>query len=213
MKHRNSIRLALSAAALLGAAATGSAAGPFSLNFDGPGSTAEAFAPSFLTIGYGQYVQQLDGNGDGIPGSEHWELDPSSGSVPVIDPSTIGYGSAPSPSKALDAISQTVLFLFDSPFDVTHFSTVLDNSTFGSLGTQNIDFFDASDALLFSLPTDQSTPGFTASYDGLLTGVSKVVLPGSAFYDNVNVVPEPGSLASLAGGVALLLGWHRRRRA
>jgi hypothetical protein len=136
--------LALGAVALLGAAATGQAAGPFSLNFDGPGSTAEAFAPIFLTIGYGQYVPTLDGFGDPILGTEHWELDPSGGSVPVINPSIVGWGLAPSPSKALDARDGAVVLIFDVPYSFTSFTVTLDNSTFGDLDPAEtaIKFYD-----------------------------------------------------------------------
>lgn len=196
-------------------AATAHAVAPFALNFDTlpSGTQANLFAPIGLDIQFGVYGPSLDGFGDPIPGTDHWIIDTTAPTVLVEDPSSYVYGSAPSPTNALNAKEQTVLFLFDTPFDVTHFATVLDNSTLGALGPQNIEFYDASDTLLYSLPTNQSIPGFTVSYDGLITGVSKVVLPGSAFYDNVSVVPEPSAAASLLGGLGLLLGWHRRRRA
>ena len=212
-------KLLLTATVALAATAlslgTAHAVGPFTLDFDSmpSGTQANLFAPIGLDIQFGVYGPSLDSFGDPIPGTDHWIIDTTAPTVLVEDPSTYLYGSAPSPTNALNAKEQTVLFLFDSPFDVTHFSTVLDNSTLGALGPHNIEFYDASDTLLYSLPTDQGIPGFTASYDGLIPGVSKVVLPGSAFYDNVSVVPEPGSLASLIGGAALLLSWRRRRLA
>jgi hypothetical protein len=211
-------KLLLTATVALAAAAvstgTAQALGPFTLNFDSlpTGTQANLFAPIGLDIEFGVYGPSLDGFGDPILGTDHWSIDGSAPSVLAESPLSYSRGTAPSPANALNALDQTVLFLFDAPIDVTHFSTVLDNSTFGNLGTQNIDFYDASDTLLFSLPTNQSTPGFNADYDGLISGVSKVVLPGNAFYDNVNVVPEPSAAVSLLGGFGLLLGWHRRRR-
>jgi hypothetical protein len=209
MQTRKQLGLALSAAALLGAAATSQAA-PFILNFDGPGSIADDFAPGFLTIGYGQFVPTLDGFGDPIPGSEHWEIDPLAGDVPVLDPSTVGYGSAPSPLKALDARDGPVLLVFDTPFAFDSFTATLDNSTFGNLSGTDVQFFDASNALLFSAPVNQSTPGFTVNV-GAIGPVKTVLLPPTAFYDNIAAVPEPTTAAALIGGFGMLLGLRRRR--
>ena len=206
-------KLLLTATALAAATVTAQAVGTFSLNFDSlpSGTQANLFAPIGLDIQFGVHVPSLDGFGDPIPGTEHWMIDGTAPAVLAEDPTTLTYGFAPSPGNALNALDQTVLFLFDAPLDVTHFSTVLDNSTYGTPGTQNIEFYDSADTLLYSLPTNQGVAGFNASYDGLIVGVSKVVLPGSAFYDNVNVVPEPGAAVSLLGGAAMLLGLRRRR--
>ncbi len=211
MQTRKQLGLALSAAALLGAVATSQAAGAFNLNFDGPGSIADDFAPIFLTIGYGQFVPTLDSFGDPIPGSDHWEIDPTGGDVPVLDPSTVGYGTAPSPGKALDARSGPVLLVFDTPFAFDSFTATLDNSTFGNLSGTDVQFFDASNALLFSAPVNQSTPGFTVSV-GAIGAVKTVLLPPTAFYDNIAAVPEPTTAAALLGGTAMLVGLRRRRR-
>ncbi len=210
MKTRKHLGLALSAAALLGAAATGQAAGPFNLNFDGIGSVAEDFAPTFLTIGYGQYVPTLDGFGDPIPGSDHWELDLGGGSVPVIDPSTVSYGNAPSPSKALDARGGTVVLVFDNPYSFDSFTATLDNSTFGDLGDRPVEFYDAAFGLLYSAPADQTVPGLIVNV-GALSNVKTIVLPSTAFYDNIAVVPEPGSAVTFLGAAGMLLGFRRRR--
>jgi hypothetical protein len=208
-KHSTFAGLALWAVALFGAAAPGRAAGPFSLNFDGPGSTAADFAPGFLTIGYGQFVDVVDAFGDPT-GEFRWELDLSSGPVPVIDPSTVSYGTAPSPSKALDARDGSVLLVFDEPFSFSSFSATLDNSTFGSFSDTDIKFYDANDDLIFSAPSNQTVPGFVVNA-GPLSDVKTILLPATAFYDNVTVVPEPGSAVCVIGGIAALLGLHRRR--
>lgn len=181
----------------------------FSLTFDGPGSTAAAFAPAGLTIGYGQYVPTLDGFGDPIPGSDHWELDSTAGPVPVINPSIVNWGTAPSPSKALDVRDGAVLAVFNTPFSLAYFSTALDTSTFGNLGNSPIQFFDADNNLLSSINVDQTVPGFVGS--GTNLGLVKtILLPPTAFYDNLTAVPEPGTL--FFGLVAMAAAGGRRIR-
>jgi len=209
MKTNKKLGLALFAAALLGAAATGQAAGPFNLNFDGTGSVASDFAPIFLTIGYGQFVPTLDGNGDSISGSEHWELDLNAAPVPVINPSTVGWGVAPSPSKALDVRDGAVLLVFDQPYAFESFSATLDNSTLGDLVNTAVKFYGASNNELFSADVNQSTPGATVNV-GYIGEVKTIMLPSTAFYDNVQVVPEPATFVSLMAGAGLLA--MRRRR-
>jgi hypothetical protein len=210
MKSIQSLGLALSAAALLGAAATAQASlSAVSLNFDGAGSTASAFTPAGLTIGYGQFVPDLDGFGDPIPGSDHWELDLGAGAVPVINPFTVGWGVAPSPSQALDVRGGPVLMVFDTPFDMGHFSATLDNSTLGDLFGTEVNFYDEFDVLLASIGVNQSTPGFIISADNVGL-VKTILLPSTAFYDNITAVPEPGT--ALVGAALGLVAVFRRRR-
>lgn len=214
MHYRKLLGLALSAVALLGAAATGRATSQagFTLNFDGPGSVAVSFTPSFVSIGYGKYEPLLDIDGDPIPGSEVWSIDVSGGSVPVLDPSTVGWGPAPSPGKALDARDGPVVLVFNTPFALGGFVAVLDNSTFGDLDPNStaIQFYDENNVLLFSAPADQSVAGFTVNV-GAVGDVKTIVLPATAFYDNLTVVPEPGSAITLTMGAGMLLSLRRRR--
>jgi hypothetical protein len=206
-----SVRAALAAAALLGFTAGARAVESFHLNFDGPGSTADDFAPAGLSIGYGQFVPFLDGDGDAIAGSEHWQIDPTWGAVPVIDPSLVGWGAAPSGSKALDARDGPVLFVFDVPFNLTYFSAVLDQSSLGEFSGADVLFFDVNNVLLGSIGGNQSTPGFL--FEGVNLGMVKtMLLPPTAFYDNIAAVPEASTLwwaASL--GAAMLLRRPRAR--
>lgn len=202
--------LALAGAALLGAASVAQAQ-PFFLNFDGPGSTANDFAPINLTIGYGEVVLSVDEFGDEIPGSEHWQLI-AGDFVPVNNPADVGYGAAPSGLKALDARSGAVLFVFEDPWDISGFSFSLDNSTFGDLFDTKIEFYDANNTLLYSQSFDQTVPGLQVNISGqTLAGVKTIVLPGNAYYDNIQAVPEPSTWALLAGGAAFLLYRLRRR--
>lgn len=201
-------------AALAVSAATAHAVQPFTLTFDArpSGSAANLFAPIGLDIRFGVFAPRPDGDGIDIPGSEYWQTD--TGTVLAENPATYNYGAAPSPTNALNAKDQAVLLLFDTPFYVTQFYAVLDNSTQGNLGPQTVAFYDAADTLLYSTSIDETVPGFTINTSGTpISGVSKIVLPNNAFYDNITVVPEPGAFASLTGGAGLLLALRRRRLA
>jgi len=184
------------AALLLGST---SARADFTIDFDGvtSGSAANSAAPAGVQFFHGMFTPNLDPNGDPIPGSERWRIDPMAPTVTADNPLTFNSGFAPSGPNALNAVFQPVLMLFDVPFNLQSFSLVLDNDTFGS-STLAILFFGADDVLLRSLAIDQTQPGFIAS-TGALAGVSKIVLPGGAFYDSFNVtgapVPEPSTYA------------------
>ena len=184
---------------------------PVFVNFDDlvSGSPVNAFAPGGSSAHFGMYVPLLDVNGDPIAGSEHWEPDLTAPPVLAENPAAFGYGSAPSPTNALNALDGTVLISFDAPLDFGAFSFVLDNSAFGTAFPVSVEFFDATDALLASYSIDQTVPGL-AFTSGALNGVSKVVLPGGAFYDNFAVVPEPSAFLSVLGGMGILLGFRRR---
>lgn len=210
--NNKSLLLALTSAALLGAASVSQA---FTLNFDGPGSTADDFAPVNVTLGYGERVLATDEFGDEIAGSEHWQfLSGSDRIAPVTDPSTVGYGLAPSGSKALDARDGTILLVFTDVWDISAFSATLDNSTFGNAFDTPIEFYSENNTLLYSLSVDQSIPGLTVGFGGLsLQGVKTIVLPSTAFYDDVQVVPEPSTWVMFGCGVAFLLYRLRRRLA
>ena len=154
----------------------------------------------------------LDAFGDPIPGTEHWELDLSAGDVPVLDPSSVGFGAAPSPSKALDVRGGPVLLVFDTAYAFESFSATLDNSPFGDLDPSNtaIKFYGASNNLLFSAAANQTVPGEILNV-GAVGAVKSVLLPSTAFYDNIVVVPEPSAAVFALGGLAMLVGLRRRR--
>jgi len=210
--------LSFAAATLLGVAA--SHAAPILLDFDTlggsaatAGTTAQAFAPIGLTITFGVWdYSEFDEWGDPVAGSEAWLVD-NSYTVTVEDPSVSGWGAAPSGSLALDARDQPVLLNFDAPIDLYSFSVTLDNSSYGNLMAQSILFYDAANQLVGSIAIDQAVPGFVAQSSGLIANVSKIVLPSSALYDNVTIVPEPQTWTLLAlAGAALGLAAYRRRR-
>ena len=159
------------------------------------------------------YLPALDGFGDPIPGSEAYRPDPSPvDDARVNDPSTRGYGTAPSPLNALDALDQGVLITFDTPTDLASFAATLDVSVLGFPGTFDIVFQDTAGGVLHLLPTAQSVPGFLAALSGPLLDVASIYLPSGAYYDNLTIasVPEPGLAWLLGISAAGLLSWRRR---
>ena len=88
---------------------------------------------------------------------------------------------------------------------------MLDNSTIGDLdpNSTGIRFYDETNALIFTAPVDQSIPGFAVNI-GAVGNVKTILLPSTAFYDNITVVPEPGAAISLITGLGVLLSLRRR---
>jgi len=163
------------------------------------------------------YIETVDANGDPLS-LPSFRPDLTAPAIAVGAPSARGYGSAIL-GNALDAVDQAVLFSFSAPQDISAFAVTLDNSTLGTPFGTNVEFYSSLDALLYSIPLDQTVSGFSVNQTALsIAGVSKVVLPSGAFYDNASLsvtasaVPEP-SRTLLLGlfGVASVL--RRRRRA
>ncbi|WP_397381639.1 PEP-CTERM sorting domain-containing protein [Prosthecobacter sp.] len=161
------------------------------------------------------YIETVDANGDPLS-LPSFRPDLTAPAIAVGDPSARGYG-APISGNALDAVDQAVLFSFSAPQDISAFALTLDNSTLGTPFGTNVEFYDSLDALLYSILVDQTVSGFSVNQALSLMGVSKVVLPSGAFYDNASLtvaasaVPEPSRvlLMGLFAGVAVF----RRRRA
>jgi len=176
-----------------------------------PSATGDPLVGSF-SAAY-TYIETLDDNGDPLP-VPSYRVDTSAPALAFGDPSARGYGAAIS-GNALDAVDQAVLFSFTTPQDISSFAVTLDNSTLGTPFGTNVEFYDSRDVLLYSILVDQTASGFSVNQALSLTGVSKVVLPSGAFYDNasltVSAVPEPSRalLMGLFAGVAVF----RRRRA
>src|SRR5262245_50292382 len=143
MRIAASVRSSLAAFFALGIAAGAQA---ITLDFDGvaSGSTANsAAAGAGLRFDLGAFLPKLDAFGDPIPGSDAYRVDPTAvDDVRVVNPNTRGYGNAPTPVNALDAIDQGVLITFDAPVDLTAFSVTLDLSSFGFPGNFDIVFQD-----------------------------------------------------------------------
>lgn len=215
---KSSLKLA---ALLLSVAAAGLArADTFNLDFDtATGATdASAFAPSIFSFHNATFAPDLDGFGDPVVGSDHWQIDTASDTsspVQVDSTSANGWGAAPSGSFALDGRPQSILIQFDQTYNLDAFSVALDNSTFGNLGTVTIDFLSGS-SIIGHINLDQTqNPGQMPGISGL-TNVTGFVLPSGAFYDNLSVsvtaVPEPSTWALIFGAVGLGFAVVRRRR-
>ena len=216
---------ALLAAAVAAAAGSALAGGPppntFSLafNFDSlpSGSLASLFSTSQVSFHNAKFTPTLDGFGDPIVGTDHWQIDTASDTAfPLLvqNPNLFGRGNAPSPANALNGLDQEILVQFDHPYLLTSFSVTLDNDTFG-LSTAQISFVTGTSTVL-SVGADQTVAGFVVNQGPLATPISGIVLPGGAFYDNIAVaatVPEPSTWSALAGVAALGLAALRRRRA
>ncbi len=160
------------------------------------------------------YIETVDSNGDPLP-APSYRPDTTAPAITVGDPSARGYG-APISGNALDAVDQSVLFSFSTPQDISAFAVTLDNSTLGTPFGTAIEFYNALDSLLYSIDVNQTSSGFSVNQSSLaLSGVSKVVLPAGAFYDNlslttVTAAPEPSRVLLLGLGACGAV--FRRRR-
>ncbi len=206
MKILNSLLLLLAFTA-----GTGHAASLLNFNSGAANSiTGDPLGVS-LMVDYA-YLETEDEFGDPLP-VPRWVADATAPSpVLLSNPATQGYGAAID-GLALDGVLSPVLLSFGSGLDISAFSLTLDNSTLGTLFGTSIEFYNALDALIWSIPVDQTVAGFSVNESLALLGVSKIVMPSGAFYDNVSITatPEPSRIILL--GVGALCAFGRRRRA
>jgi hypothetical protein len=206
MKH---ILLGIAAAHL--GVATLPAATLFTFNADPLTATTGTPLPTTVAIDYAEWVTE-DGNGDPLP-VPYFGVDLSAGPVMASNPLDSGYGD-PIDGNALDGILSPVMFTFGQPLNIKGFMAILDDSPFGTpngFGAA-IEFYDSMDALIASISVNQEMPLFNATEPGAIFGVSKIVLPSGAFYDNVGftAIPEPSSMVAV--GCILSSGLLLRNR-
>jgi hypothetical protein len=189
------------------------------INFDSvaAGSAANSAAPAGIQFNQAHFVNDTDAYGDEIPNTEKWQIDTlnnASFPVTVDNPASSGYGAAISGNNALNALWQPVLMHFDTAINLTGFSVVADNSTYGDLSSSYLYFLDSGKNILSQVMFDQTAPGALIALAIPVNGVRDVLLPSGAFYDNFQVssVPLPASLPLFLAGLAVM-GVVKRRKA
>jgi hypothetical protein len=178
------------------------------LDFDSvpSGTLASTFDTPNFSFHQAYSIKFLDVDGDPIAGTDHWAIDADSDAafpVTVENPLDYGYGAAPSGSNALQALWQPVVIKFDQTYNLTSFTATLDNSSYGNLWT--IDFINDT-GTVSSLTVDQSVSGWVANAIDI-AGITGIVLPSGAFYDNIGInavaVPEPATYGLVAACATL----------
>ncbi len=204
MKHKLTGLLVLAATMATGHAAL--------YSFDSNATVNNYTGPSLgssVQIGFGVMEDILDEFGSQT-GQSRWVFDSAPLDPITADPASEGYGPS---GSSLNAFNQTVLISFGTAFNLTNFSIFMDASSFGS--TSYVEFYDVNDQLITTLDAFGLIPNYEVTGSNI-SGVSKIVLPSGAFFDNMTLagssVPEPGSV-TLAGLAALALVSRRRRRA
>lgn len=173
------------------------------LSFDS-GSTTEGTGRPVTTAFTvtSAYLEMNDEFGDPLPVAVWTPIEPAQ----IGNPADAGYGTAISGAGALNAEFDQILFTFESPVFLREFSTILDDSSFGTLGESRIQFFDAADGLLAEIVIDQTQARLLAQLEGApVGGVKKILLPAGAYYDDVTLnVPESGPGLGLLGLVGVM---------
>ena len=174
-----------------------------------------------LSFNNAAFLPKKDIDGIDIPGSEYWQIDTTTSALVTAENTVAnGYGVAPSGTQALDGRWSPILLHFAAPVDINAggFATTLDNSGYGDLWADYILFLDANHNTLSSVTIQESVPGFHVA-TGNLTGVSEILLPSGAFYDDLalsistpSAVPEPASMGLLVLGAVGLLAKRRSVR-
>ena len=212
MTIKFSVLLALGAAFVAAPVVHADLLGAFNFDILPSGTAASAFNTPAISFHNAKFAPTLDSFGDPIVGSDHWQIDTAFDSLLVVsNPLDFGRGPAPSGINALNALNQEVLITFDRSYDLTAFSVTLDNDPFGFLSS--IYFLNGSNSIIGTLAADERIPGYIAN-GVALAGVSGIVLPGLAMYDNlsISVVPEPSTTALVGCLGALGAVIIRRRR-
>ncbi len=190
------------------------------INFDsiaaGSNASNDSVAVSSgITFNNATFLPNLDTYGIAIPGSDHWQIDTTSGSVTVQNTSLKGWGVAPSGTNALDARLSPVLLSFTSATNLGGFSFQLPNSTFGNIPNVDVLFLNAAGNTVYDLSYKQGVALATVSLPTTLSGVSQILLPSGTFYDNINVaaVPVPGAIWLFGSAIMGFLGLRRNKKA
>jgi hypothetical protein len=168
-----------------------------------------------VTFHNAAWLPNQDSYGSDIPGSEHWQIDPTvTDLVTAENTFAQGWGVAPSAQNALDARWSPILMDFTTAMDIGSFSFTLPNSTLGNLSQMDVLFLDAAGNTLYDLAYFQGNPLANVSLPASVLGVKDIVLASGTFYDNINVtaVPVPGAIWLFGSALMGFMGVSRRNK-
>jgi hypothetical protein len=203
---------------LAGAALASSAAFADVIDFGGfAGQNANNAAPAGVSFDYSALVQNVDGNGDVIPGSFSWQIDAGAPPVTVQLPAPRGHGNGPA---GLDAVDQTVLLTFSIPQNLVDFSGILDHGPLpgkgsgvgGGIPDHELVFLDANNKVISTQSVDFTVPG-NNFHAGPVNGVKSIVLPSDRYYEKLTFTSVPEVNGSALVGMLILGGAFVARRA
>jgi hypothetical protein len=223
--HTTFLRASLGIAAITLASASAQAAVTIdtTFTFDAVASGTEAnlaigSANSLIRFDNAKLFDDLDVNGDPIPGQFHWGID-TDDTIPAVtvdNPVDFWRNAAPSGINALNTAYGPVLLSFSTPLTLSTFSFTLENTTFG-MPSADVLFLDATGHILQTFSFQQDLSGATFQISSIAPNISAIVLPSGKFVDDVHIatsaVPEPSGVALALLGMGTVGAFIRRRRA
>lgn len=214
--------LALAAITLASASAQAAVTIDTTFNFDSVASGTHAdlaigSANSLIRFDNAKLFDDLDANGDPIPGQFHWGID-TDDTIPAVtvdNPLDYWRNNAPSGINALNTAYGPVLLSFSTPLTLGNFAFTLENTTFGQPFAEVL-FLNATGHVVQTFSFQQDLSGVRFELDNIAPDISAIVLPSGKFIDDVSIVtsavPEPSGVALALLGMGTVSAILRRRR-